>query len=147
MPTAEAMSRVLVPSKPRRRNSRAAAFKISCRRLPSSRSSSVLRGRPRGRLGGTIKEEARAAHIGSYFYKAVALHKGYTALGESEQRKHRMSEAFIYDAVRTPRGKGKADGSLHGVKPVNLLAGVLAELQRRSGFETGEGDDVGRGCV
>ncbi len=58
-----------------------------------------------------------------------------------------MSEAFIYDAVRTPRGKGKADGSLHEVKPVNLLAGVLAELQRRSGFDTGEVDDVVMGCV
>ena len=34
-----------------------------------------------------------------------------------------MSEAFVYDAIRTPRGKGKKDGSLHEVKPVNLLAG------------------------
>jgi acetyl-CoA C-acetyltransferase len=58
-----------------------------------------------------------------------------------------MNEAFIYDAIRTPRGKGKADGSLHEVKPVNLLAGVLAELQRRSGFDTGEVDDVVMGCV
>jgi acetyl-CoA C-acetyltransferase len=58
-----------------------------------------------------------------------------------------MNEAFIYDAIRTPRGKGKADGSLHEVKPVNLLAGVLAEMQRRSGFDTGEVDDVVMGCV
>jgi acetyl-CoA C-acetyltransferase len=58
-----------------------------------------------------------------------------------------MTDAFIYDAVRTPRGKGKADGSLHEVKPVNLLAGVLAELQRRNGFDTGEVDDVVMGCV
>ncbi|HEY0856261.1 MAG TPA: acetyl-CoA C-acetyltransferase [Albitalea sp.] len=58
-----------------------------------------------------------------------------------------MTEAFVYDAVRTPRGKGKADGSLHEVKPVNLLAGVLTELQRRSGFDTGEVDDVVMGCV
>jgi acetyl-CoA C-acetyltransferase len=58
-----------------------------------------------------------------------------------------MNEAFIYDAIRTPRGKGKADGSLHEVKPVNLLAGVLTELQRRGGFDTGEVDDVVMGCV
>lgn len=58
-----------------------------------------------------------------------------------------MSEAFIFDAVRTPRGKGKADGSLHEVKPVNLLAGVLAELQQRNGLDTAEVDDVVMGCV
>jgi len=58
-----------------------------------------------------------------------------------------MAHAFIYDAIRTPRGKGKADGSLHEVKPVDLLAGVLAELQRRNRFDTGEVDDVVMGCV
>ena len=36
-----------------------------------------------------------------------------------------MTHAMIFDAVRTPRGKGKKDGSLHEVKPVDLLAGVL----------------------
>ena len=41
-----------------------------------------------------------------------------------------MSEAFVYDAIRTPRGKGKKDGSLHEVKPINLLTGLLTELQR-----------------
>src|SRR4051794_29985438 len=46
-------------------------------------------------------------------------------------QENRMTEAYVYDAIRTPRGKGKKDGSLHEVKPVNLLAGVLAELQRR----------------
>ena len=58
-----------------------------------------------------------------------------------------MSEALVYDAVRTPRGKGKKDGSLHEVKPVDLLVGVLAELQRRNGFDTAEVDDVVMGCV
>jgi len=56
-------------------------------------------------------------------------------------------EAFIYDAVRTPRGKGKKDGSLHEVKPVNLLAGVLADLQKRNGFDTAAVDDVVMGVV
>ncbi|MDP2033106.1 MAG: acetyl-CoA C-acetyltransferase [Polaromonas sp.] len=58
-----------------------------------------------------------------------------------------MTEAFIYDAIRTPRGKGKKDGSLHEVKPVNLLAGVLTELQRRNGFDTAQVDDVVMGVV
>ncbi len=58
-----------------------------------------------------------------------------------------MSEAFVYDAIRTPRGKGKKDGSLHEVKPVNLLAGVLTELQRRNDFDTSQVDDVVMGVV
>ena len=58
-----------------------------------------------------------------------------------------MTEAFIYDAIRTPRGKGKKDGSLHAVKPVNLLAGLLTELQRRNGFNTAAVDDVVMGVV
>jgi acetyl-CoA C-acetyltransferase len=58
-----------------------------------------------------------------------------------------MTEAYVYDAIRTPRGKGKKDGSLHEVKPVNLLAGLLAELQRRNDFDTGQVDDVVMGVV
>lgn len=58
-----------------------------------------------------------------------------------------MSEAFVFDAVRTPRGKGKKDGSLHEVKPVDLLAGVLQQLQQRNGFDTGAVDDVVMGVV
>ena len=58
-----------------------------------------------------------------------------------------MTEAYVYDAIRTPRGKGKKDGSLYEVKPVDLLAGVLAELQRRNDFDTGQVDDVVMGVV
>lgn len=58
-----------------------------------------------------------------------------------------MSEAFVFDAVRTPRGKGKKDGSLHEVKPIDLLAGVLTQLQQRNGFDTGAVDDVVMGVV
>jgi acetyl-CoA C-acetyltransferase len=58
-----------------------------------------------------------------------------------------MSEAFIFDAIRTPRGKGKKDGSLHEVKPVNLLAGLLAELQLRNDLDTAAVDDVVMGVV
>ena len=58
-----------------------------------------------------------------------------------------MSEAFIFDAIRTPRGKGKKDGSLYEVKPVNLLAGLLTELQRRNDLDTSAVDDVVMGVV
>jgi acetyl-CoA C-acetyltransferase len=58
-----------------------------------------------------------------------------------------MGFAFIYDAIRTPRGRGRKDGSLHEVKPVDLLAGTLAALQRRHAFDTARVDDVVVGCV
>ncbi len=58
-----------------------------------------------------------------------------------------MTEAYVYDAIRTPRGKGKKDGSLYEVKPVNLLAGLLTELQRRNDFDTAQVDDVVMGIV
>ena len=43
-----------------------------------------------------------------------------------------MTEAFLYDAIRTPRGKGKRGGSLYGVKPVSLVTGLLHEVLRRN---------------
>ena len=43
-----------------------------------------------------------------------------------------MTEAFIYDAVRTPRGRGKSSGSLHEVKPVSLVTGLLDEVPKRN---------------
>ena len=58
-----------------------------------------------------------------------------------------MAEAFIYSALRTPRGKGKRDGSLHEVKPISLLTGVLKELQSRHDLDTSQVDDVVMGCV
>ena len=58
-----------------------------------------------------------------------------------------MTEAMIFDAIRTPRGKGKKDGSLHEVKPISLLTGVLKELQRRHDLDTAQVDDVVMGCV
>ena len=57
-------------------------------------------------------------------------------------------EAFIYEAIRTPRGRGKANGSLHGVKPVSLVTGLLDELQtRNSEMDPALIDDVILGCV
>ncbi|MEN9543761.1 MAG: putative acyltransferase [Pseudomonadota bacterium] len=58
-----------------------------------------------------------------------------------------MTEAYIYDAVRTPRGKGKKDGALHSVKPVTLMADTLRGLQARTGFDTRQVDDIVLGVV
>mgnify|MGYP003419104578 FL=1 len=59
-----------------------------------------------------------------------------------------MSEAFIYDAIRTPRGKGKKDGALHEVKPITLLTGLMQALtERNHNFNTVHIDDVVLGCV
>jgi acetyl-CoA C-acetyltransferase len=58
-----------------------------------------------------------------------------------------MTEAFIYDAVRTPRGKGKKDGSLHQVTPIHLVANLLTALQQRNQLDTSYVDDVVLGCV
>ena len=59
-----------------------------------------------------------------------------------------MSEAFIYEAIRTPRGRGKSSGSLHGIKPVSLVSGLLQELQaRHPGLDPARIDDVILGCV
>jgi acetyl-CoA C-acetyltransferase len=58
-----------------------------------------------------------------------------------------MPEAYIYEAIRTPRGRGKADGSLHEVKPISLLTGLMHELQRRTGLDPAAIEDVVLGCV
>ncbi|MGE8496046.1 MAG: acetyl-CoA C-acetyltransferase [Pseudomonas sp.] len=58
-----------------------------------------------------------------------------------------MTEAFIFDAVRTPRGKGKKDGALYSVKPVSLVAGLLKALQARNNLDTSHVDDIVLGCV
>ena len=54
---------------------------------------------------------------------------------------------YIYDAVRTPRSKGKSTGTLHEVKPIDLAAGLLVELQKRHDLDTSYVDDVVMGCV
>lgn len=58
-----------------------------------------------------------------------------------------MSEAYIYDALRTPRGKGKASGALYEVKPINLLTTTLRALEQRNQLDTSRVDDVLIGCV
>lgn len=58
-----------------------------------------------------------------------------------------MADAFIFDAVRTPRGRGKSDGALHDIQPIQLLTTVLQSLRDRNGLDTSLVDDVIMGCV
>ena len=58
-----------------------------------------------------------------------------------------MAEAYIYDHVRTPRGKGRPDGALHEVTPIQLAAQSLAVLASRNNLDTSLVDDVVLGCV
>ncbi len=53
-----------------------------------------------------------------------------------------MTEAYIFDAVRTPRGKGRPDGALHEVTSVRLSAEVLNELKTRNDLDTAQVEDV-----
>jgi acetyl-CoA C-acetyltransferase len=59
-----------------------------------------------------------------------------------------QTQAFVYDAIRTPRGRGKRTGSLHEVKPIDLVVGLLEEVRRRNpGLDPGRVDDVVLGVV
>lgn len=58
-----------------------------------------------------------------------------------------MAEAYIYDAVRTPRGRGKKDGSLHEITALSLASQVLEGVRDRNGLDTALVDDVVLGCV
>jgi acetyl-CoA C-acetyltransferase len=58
-----------------------------------------------------------------------------------------MTDAFIYDHVRSPRGRGRANGSLHGITPINLASQVLQAQRDRHNLDTSIVDDVILGCV
>ncbi len=58
-----------------------------------------------------------------------------------------MTDAYIFDHVRTPRGRGKPDGGLHAVTPIDLATQVLASLRDRNELDTSRLDDVVFGCV
>ncbi|CDZ73328.1 Acyl-CoA thiolase FadA [Neorhizobium galegae bv. orientalis] len=58
-----------------------------------------------------------------------------------------MTEVFIYDHVRTPRGRGKKDGALHEVPSVRLAAKALEAIRDRNGLDTATVDDIIMGCV
>ncbi|MFB7918825.1 acetyl-CoA C-acetyltransferase [Streptomyces sp. NPDC056061] len=58
------------------------------------------------------------------------------------------TEAFVYDAIRTPRGRGKANGSLHGTKPIDLVVGLIHEIRSRfPGLDPAAIDDIVLGVV
>ncbi|MER6139953.1 acetyl-CoA C-acetyltransferase [Streptomyces sparsogenes] len=58
------------------------------------------------------------------------------------------TEAYVYEAIRTPRGRGKPDGALHGTKPVDLVVGLIHEIRRRlPGLDPAAIDDVVLGVV
>jgi acetyl-CoA C-acetyltransferase len=57
------------------------------------------------------------------------------------------TDALIFDAIRTPRGRGKADGALHEVAPVDLLVTLLHALEQRTHLDTAHVDDIVLGCV
>jgi len=57
------------------------------------------------------------------------------------------AEAYIFDSIRTPRGRGKASGALSGTPAIDLITGLLRELQRRNALDTSQVDDVLLGCV
>lgn len=58
-----------------------------------------------------------------------------------------MIDAYIFDAVRTPRGRGRDSGALHSVAPVQMLVSLLDALRARTGLDTTHVDDVTLGCV
>jgi len=58
-----------------------------------------------------------------------------------------MTEAYVFDSIRTPRGRGKESGALHEVKPVSLVVQLMHELQGRHRVDTARIDDVVLGCV
>jgi acetyl-CoA C-acetyltransferase len=63
-------------------------------------------------------------------------------LGDATELEDHMTEAYIYDAIRTPRGKGRKDGSLHEVTSARLSAGVLNALKERNNLEGHAVEDV-----
>lgn len=68
-------------------------------------------------------------------------------LGNTHYLESPMPDAFIFDAIRTPRGRGRADGSLYPVRPTDLLASVLRSLQSRNELDTRQVEDLFVGCV
>ncbi len=58
-----------------------------------------------------------------------------------------MIDCFIYDAIRTPRGKGKKNGTLHEVTALDLATQVLNNIKNRNSLDTSDIDDVVLGCV
>src|ERR1043165_9827103 len=65
----------------------------------------------------------------------------------SAAQSRRGQDAYVYDCVRTPRGRGKRDGGLRGISPVHLLKNLFVALRERNQLDTSKVDDVVLGCV
>jgi acetyl-CoA C-acetyltransferase len=72
---------------------------------------------------------------------------GYNGLVKRSYDSPAMTEAYILDHLRTPRGRGKPDGALHAITPIQLLSQVLDALRDRNGLDTALVEDVIMGCV
>ena len=75
-----------------------------------------------------------------------ALHSCSQEIPAARVRERTVPEAYIYDHLRTPRGKGRPDGGLHTVSPVEMLAQVLIRLRERNDLDTSLVEDIIAGC-
>ncbi len=66
---------------------------------------------------------------------------------EHEPEKPMTQEAYIFDAIRTPRGKGKKSGALYEVAPIDLIVTLMREIETRHNLDTSQVDDIVLGCV
>src|SRR6266496_4301773 len=119
---------------------RGSSWSVCCRKpprsLPASNPVRRARWRCRPRRSETLSNKGRGEE------RFVSRRE----LEPSLWRKQ-MADAFIYDHVRTPRGRGKADGALHEVTALNLASQALAAIRDRNGLETALVEDVVLGCV
>ncbi len=97
-------------------------------------------------IHGELSSEARLR--GAFTSPSVAFGDTSPAMrGRMEGGVKKMAEAYIYDAVRTPRGKGKNTGSLHEVTSLSLATQALQAIRDRNNLDTSKVDDVYLGCV
>jgi acetyl-CoA C-acetyltransferase len=90
--------------------------------------------------------KARSSRAGARAAKPTSSRAAARKPAVKKQEQY-MSDAFIYDHVRTPRGRGKADGALHEVTALNLATQTLIALKQRNKLDTTLVDDVVLGCV
>src|SRR5690606_33098332 len=90
---------------------------------------------------------AQSRRLSTSVIEPILMTVRVSAQKNKQATRDAMTEAFIFAALRTPRGRGKPGGALYSVKPVNLMAGLLSELQVRNHLDTSQVDDIVLGCV